>query len=272
MSEIELLGFQIQASNSIAGRFSDLKDDPDRPMQTRTRPVPFYQGLNAITGAGKTAILADCVSAIRTLLEHEPIVLWISKAKAVVEQTLANFDGGGKYAHLIPDFVVLPLSEITEDYVRDGGTPILAVSTVGTFNDNSREEGSRKFYKAQEDQTGTAPNLMLRERRIGRNGKRPLIIVYDEGHNLTDQQTDLLLELDPDVILVASGTMKTPGQLGKVIDRLRDHGWEDDRLVTAVKSLDVVDAGLVKKQIVLGGYATIMETAIDDMLNQLKVV
>ena len=89
---------------------------------------------------------------------------------------------------------------------------------------------------------------------------------------MTDQQTDLLLELDPDVILVASGTMKTPGRLGKLIDRLRDHGWDEERLVTAVKSLDVVEAGLVKRQIVLGGYATIMESAIEDMLDQMKVV
>ncbi|MEC5414764.1 hypothetical protein [Aurantimonas sp. C2-4-R8] len=60
--------------------------------------------------------------------------------------------------------------------------------------------------------------------------RRPLIIVYDEGHNLTDQQTDLLLELEPQALLVASATLRTAPKLMRMIERLRDHGWSDDRL------------------------------------------
>jgi type III restriction enzyme len=43
--------------------------------------VPFYQALSALTGAGKTPILADAVAQIRAQLPVEPIVLLISKTK-----------------------------------------------------------------------------------------------------------------------------------------------------------------------------------------------
>ena len=60
--------------------------------------------------------------------------------------------------------------------------------------------------------------------------RRPLIIVYDEAHNLSDQQTDLLLELEPDIILAASATMRTPGKLGQIIDRLKQVGWNAEAI------------------------------------------
>lgn len=87
-----------------------------------------------------------------------------------------------------------------------------------------------------------------------------------KGHNLTDQQTDLLLELEPQALLVASATLRTAPKLVRMIERLRDHGWDDDRLVTAVKSSDVVAAGMVKSHIALGGYETSLELTLDPMM------
>ena len=66
-----------------------------------------------------------------------------------------------------------------------------------------------------------------------------------------------------------------------MIDRLKQEGWSDEIqddakddikscLVTAVSSKAVVDVGLVKKQIVLGGYTSIVETMIDDMLTAME--
>ena len=63
-----------------------------------------------------------------------------------------------------------------------------------------------------------------------------------------------------------------------MIERLKDAGWSDEPqddtkeevrscLVTAVSSKAVVDAGLVKKQVVIGGYESIMETMLDEMLD-----
>jgi type III restriction enzyme len=270
MSNIELFPFQTGASDKILERFVELTDDPDRPMQTARWATPYYQALAALTGAGKTPILADAASQLRAAMSVEPIVFWISKAKAVVDQTTANFESGGKYSHLIPDFIVVPLPELREDHIRDGDTPILVLATVGSFNQKSKEDGSLKVHKPSHDKNRDALWRVLRERPNSDVERRPLVIVYDEAQNLSDQQTDLLLELEPDAFLAASATMRTPTRLAKLIERLRDCGWTDERLVTTVKSLDVVNMGLVKRQLILGGYATDMELALDDMLAAMK--
>ena len=56
---MELLPFQIEASAQIAERFHEYMEDP--LTITRARLVPFYQNLSAITGSGKTLILADAI-------------------------------------------------------------------------------------------------------------------------------------------------------------------------------------------------------------------
>ena len=91
-------------------------------------------------------------------------------------------------------------------------------------------------------------------------------------NNLTDQQTDLLLELEPEALLVASATLRTAPKLMRMIDRLHDHGWNNDRLITAVASSDVVSAGLVKSQIVLGGYEASLELTLEPMIETLRRV
>ena len=283
MRSIQLLPFQVRASQQIVNRFFLLTSDPKRPMVHRNWDVPFYQALSALTGAGKTPILADAVGQIRAMMPVQPIVLWISKAKAVVDQTYANFEPGGKYNHLIDPFNVGYLGELTPEAIADGTTAFLALATVGTFNQKGKSDGTLSVHQVKEDDGNTSLWTALTVRKTTSGGpRRPLIIVYDEGHNLSDQQTDLLLELEPDAILVASATMRTPGKLGKMIDRLKDDGWSDiaqedtkDRtlrcLVTAVSSKAVVEAGLVKREIVLGGYTSIMETMLDDMIQAMDV-
>ena len=91
---MNLFKFQSNASEQIAGRFWDYMLDP--LMVRRTQPVPFYQNLAAITGAGKTLILADAVEQIRGRLPIEPIVLWLSKGRVVVWQTYANLSAGNR--------------------------------------------------------------------------------------------------------------------------------------------------------------------------------
>jgi type III restriction enzyme len=275
-NSIELLPFQIRASQQIVNRYLKLQADPKRPAEHKGWDVPFYQALSALTGAGKTPILADAVVQMRAASEFEPIVLWISKAKAVVDQTFANFAPGGKYAHLIAPFEPVYLSEITPTQIEDSTTPFIALTTVGTFNQKDKADGTLLVHKAGDDSGDVSLWDALIQRKSSKGLRRPLIIVYDEGHNLSDQQTELLLELEPEAILVASATMRTPGRLGRMIERLKDAGWSDDAendgnevlpcLVTAVSSKDVVDAGLVKKQVVIGGYQSIMETMLDEML------
>lgn len=266
MTTIQLLPFQAQATEEIAQRFVNLWEDDNRPMETRRWSTPFYQALSALTGAGKTPILADAVAQIRAHLPVEPLVLWISKAKAVVDQTYTNFEAGGKYAHLIEGFVVTYLSELTNEVLSDTSTPLIVLSTVGTFNQKDKADGTLRVHKVEEDKSSESLWSLLRSRgQIRGKARRPLVIVYDEAHNLSDQQTELLLELEPDAFLVASATMRVPERLGRIVERLKEHVGPE-QLVTSIPSKAVVEAGLVKRQIVLGGYSTLMEVVLSDMM------
>lgn len=273
----ELLPYQAQAAEQIARRYRLLAEDARRPMEHRDWPTPYYQALAAITGAGKTAILADAVAQIRGSMSLEPIILWISKGKAVVDQTYANFEPGGKYEQLIEGFLVSYLSELDSEKIRDSSQPIIAITTVGAFNQKDKGDGTLRVHKTEQDSNNAPLWQVLTERLLAQGKRRPLVVVYDEAQNLADQQVDLLLELEPDALLVASATLKTPGKLGRVVDRLKEAGWSDEALddagrppqksmVTAVRSLEAVEAGLVKRQIILGGYSTEMESALGDMM------
>ncbi len=283
--EIALFPFQVRASQQIANRYLLLAGDKKRPMEHREWATPFYQAVSALTGAGKTPILADAVEQIRSTMaaDQQPIVLWVSKAKAVVEQTYANLEAGGKYCHLIGPFTVGYLADLSPDAVADGSTPTLALSTVGAFNRNEAARGGLNVHKAGADEDDVSLWAAL-SARVTRNGaRRPLLVVYDEGHNLSDQQADLILDLEPDALLVAGATLRplNLGRLGRVVDRLRDYGWTDEALAddkatihrclkTAVSSKAVVEAGLVKQQVVIGASVSIMETMLDDMLDAME--
>src|SRR5262245_53363561 len=115
-------------------------------MTTKTRTVPFYQNLNSITGSGKTLILADAVSQIRSRLAVEPIVLWLSKGKVVVWQTFTNLSSG-KYAELVAAFTVKPLMECRQSDIENPSSGLLLVATVGKFNQADKERGDRKIYQ-----------------------------------------------------------------------------------------------------------------------------
>lgn len=103
---MELMKFQIQASEMIAKRYSEYMKEPLPALKGRY--VPFYQNLSAITGSGKTLILADTIEQIRAYSSTQPVVLWLSKGRVIVSQTIDNFTTG-KYADNIPDYLVKPL-------------------------------------------------------------------------------------------------------------------------------------------------------------------
>lgn len=271
MSAIELLEFQQIAADTIASRFAELLNDPNAPTMTRQWDTFFYQALSSLTGSGKTPILADAVSQMRAHLTSEPLVLWVSKHRVVVDQTLVNFQAGGKYEHLIEGFITSRLSELRAEGLNDAATPRLLLATSGSFNQKEKGDGTLRVHK-QADDTLPGPLWEALRARTSGGKRRPLIIVYDEGHNLSDQQTDLLLDLEPEALLVASATLRTAPKLMRMIERLRDHGWTDDKLVTAVKSSDVVTAGLVKSQVALGGYETAMELTLEPMIQAFRLV
>lgn len=265
---MDLLPFQIEASTQIGDRFREYMREP--LTVTRTKIVPFYQNLSAITGSGKTLILADAVEQIRSRLPIEPIVLWLSKGRVVVWQTLTNLSTG-KYAELIGGFDVKPLLDCTPADVERASRGLLLVATVGKFNQKDKDQGDRKIFSVGFDVAKDSLWQLLKKRKTATSHRRPLIVVYDEGHNLSNQQTALLMELEPDALIAASATLRVPDALVHTMDRLRaDLKWMDADFVTSVNSSRVVESGLIKKEIMLGGYVTPMEICIGEMLQEFR--
>jgi type III restriction enzyme len=268
---IELKEFQKAAADRIAERFAKYYEAP--PMRGRRgnlRVVPFYQSLDSITASGKTVILADAVSTICTLLPIEPVVVWLSKGKVVVDQSYTNLTTGGKYSHLLGSASFNYLAKYDPVEVREAKDPLIYFATVGTFNQKDKEEGTRLIFKSEIDTAEESTWDALKLRVNEEDNRRPLLLVYDEGHNLTDQQMDLLLELEPDALIAASATMKLPTQLGNEVKALKDEGWTDEELVTQVDAKAVADSGLVKSRVQLGGYEAPMEETIDSLMEDLK--
>lgn len=276
----------------MADRYAFFANHPDRPRKG-SKPRPFFQALSALTGAGKTPILAQAVALMRAHFGAEPIVLWMSKAKSVVAQTYANFSGG-KYSEIVEGFRVINIQGLTPQLITDDSTPLLLMTTTGLFNNKEQSEGALNIYKKDQDDFG---NQSPWERLIQRNhdGKRrPLVIVYDEGHNLSEQQTELLAELEPDAYLLASATLKLPANFQKsVIQHIKswvdeaddpepfvalkaaeEHGTpEAERFITtAVSSDKVVEAQLVKKAIQFDGTTAAMERCLDDLVQRMQVL
>ncbi len=269
---LQLKGFQQRAATQITDRFLRYYADPSvTGKATNMRRVPFFQALASITASGKTVILTDAVAAISTALPIEPVVIWLSKGRVVVEQTYANLSPGGRYNHLLGPMTVATLSEYDADTVRDATTPLLYFATVGTFNQVDKEQGQRLIFKTDiEDTASNSTWQAIKERLNYSEQRRPLIVIYDEAQNLSDQQTDLLLELQPDAFIVASATMRIPAKLSEEIKRLKNDGWTDLELVTDVDPGDVVEAGLIKSTVLMAGYEAPMEETVAAMMTDLN--
>lgn len=268
---IQLFDFQVTAAAQMAERFGRYLEDPlIRGTAKKPIQVPFYQALHAITASGKTAILAEAVTRMQAICPLRPVILWLSTGRVVVEQTYANLDEGGKYHHLLGDAHVRQLSDCdTHEMATEEGT-LIYFATVGTFNQKDKEKGDRLIFRSEIDTAETSTWEALKRRETAERMQRPLLVVYDEGHNLSDQQTDLLLELEPTALLLASATMRLPANLGRVLDHLRSSGWTDEDLTTLIAPVDVAESGLIKRDILMGGYQSAMEATIDDMLSDLK--
>jgi len=270
---LELFQFQQDAASQMADRYFEYNASPVvRGRRGSEQDVPFYQALSSITGSGKTAILAQAVSEIVAMSEIPPVILWLSKGKVVVQQSYANLEDGGKYSHLLPDITVRLLSEYNPEDVADAKEALLYFATVGTFNQKDREKSNLKIFANDIDGIETTRWEALKVRQTAEGQRRPLVIVYDEAQNLSDQQTTLLLEQHPSVFLLASATLKFPAQFDvEVIQPLRTQAdYTDEGLITKVKSSTVVASGLVKGIIKLDGLNAPMQETIADMLDDLR--
>jgi type III restriction enzyme len=268
---IELFEFQYRAASEISNRFAHYwANRPGKIVGTKTRFIPFYQALASITASGKTVIMAQVVSELLPFLPLKPVVIWLSKGRVVIDQTYANLQDGGKYRHLLSGYRIRLLGEYDPSEVEDPDLALMYVATVGTFNQRDKEAGKLKLFQSEIDTADRSTWDALKHRLTRAGARRPLLVVYDEAHNLTDQQTDLLMELEPDALLLASATPKLPHAILRIIDDLREAlKYSDSDLTTYVASRDVVEAGLVKRHVLLGGYQAPMEETIDDLLTDM---
>lgn len=290
---LELKVFQSESAKLMANRYAFFANHTDRPRKG-DKPRPYFQALSALTGAGKTPILADAVALMRLHFASEPIVFWISKARSVVAQTYANFSTGGKYHEILDGFRVVNMQDLTPSLISDSSMPLLVMATTGLFNNKDQAAGALNIYKKDQDQFGDKSPWERLIERSDNGVRRPLVIVYDEGHNLSEQQTEILAELESDAYLLASATLKLPAQFQKsVIQHIKswveeasdteafarlkavgDDGQpEAERFITtSVNSADVVVAQLVKKAIQFDGTTAPMEHCIDDLMGRMAVL
>ncbi|WP_180852981.1 DEAD/DEAH box helicase family protein [Stenotrophomonas maltophilia] len=296
--QIELKPFQVRAAQQIAGRYAFFAGHPYRPTYKGKLPRPFYQALSAITGAGKTPVLAEAVTLMRMHMAVEPIVFWMSKAKSVVQQTYTNFSGGGKYAEIVDDFRVIRAAQLEPNLISDGSSPLIVMATTGLFNNKEQADGALNIYKKDQDLFGDQSPW---ERLIARDAggvRRPLIVVYDEGHNLSEQQTQILAELEPEAYLLASATLKLPLNFAKTVlapqESWVEEAGEDEAslerfalvaavdgkgaadatafAITAVDSNAVIKAELIKTSIQFDGTTAPMERCLDDLHDRLQLI
>lgn len=232
---IRRLDFQEQAATQVGARYlRHVEETAAERHATGGRPLPFFQGFAAITLMGKTLVLGDAVNRVDEAMPLRPIVLWLSRGRVLAQSTYNTFQPGNRYATLLADGVpVSLLADFSPADAADGTETVVYFGTIGTFSagDASPHTG---FSVSGSDVDALTPETRerLRARTLADGRRRPLILVYDEAHDLSDEHARLLMSMEPDVILLAASTMKIPAAIDEVAARLKAAGWRDEELTT----------------------------------------
>jgi type III restriction enzyme len=258
---IELFDFQQTAANQLLDAAVDYFTKGQDVLGGR--PVPFVGQLKAVTGAGKTPILADVVGRLRP-----SIVLWTTKFGSVVDQTVVNLRG--KYSHLLGKgvFEIINFSEVTSpaqwEYIieRKDGLTIL-VSTVAMWNSSEKDERLNVHRPCPDWGSKT------RWERLKADRNRPLWVVYDEAHNTTTDQVELLDDLNPAGFFVASAS-QVRGKLQFYLSSLPEEARK--QRIVPVSTRDVVDKELLKSTISLADYDSSAEEMILEVAKRRKLL
>jgi type III restriction enzyme len=263
MTITKLHPYQEEAVNTISQKFIHyISNPPLTGTQKNPYLIPFIFSLKSITGSGKTAMLASLTSQLAEPLTA-PIVLWMSQSKVIIEQTLTNLSSGGKYSSLLPACEVYSINELINGLTTpllNSPNSLIYLTTTGIFNIQTKE--GRLIYQPQTDQTTTSIWELLISRPLGEK-KRGLIIIYDEGQHLTEQQINRLLELSPNALILASGT---PSHSKRLIKKIKKADWKVEDLIYAVPNSQVVATGLIKNKLRVIGYASPREEILNSLI------
>lgn len=189
-STTELLRFQREGVTHVCDAI--LKYEPSKNLFTgsstlkqlkRGAPKPYLHRIRAVTGAGKTPMLAALASRLK-----DGIILWTTQRAAVISQTLENLRG--KYRNLLPeetgiyDLSTIAPAEWEETLENEIGITVL-VATVASFN---QDKSKLRLYQ------GTpSPWDELKAHDDAGRRKRRIFVFYDEGHGATERQFGKLL-------------------------------------------------------------------------------
>lgn len=259
MSRLELLDFQQDAVESLVdAAVTYYSSTPDR---ISGRVVPFVGQLRAVTGAGKTPILATAISRLAPA-----IILWTTKFGSVVDQTFSNLTTGGKYHHLLgADVEVIKFNEIPSYAAwqrilekKKSGLTIL-VSTVAAWNSAEKDERLNVHGR----HTDWGDKSRWEQLKVDR--QRPLWVVYDEAHNTTSEQVELLDDLDPSGFFIASAS-PIKGRLNYYLTLLSQE--QRDKRIIAVSTRAVVDAQLLKSTLSVADYDSEAAQMIKDVASR----
>jgi len=243
----DLKTYQTRAASALASLIQEYPSARLRKkFDTETGELlPLLCRLKAITGAGKTPILALTAQQLGSA-----IVLWTTNRGAVIAQTKANLQAGGRYAELLPEgTTVYDISQMQPEDWRDAMTATegltILLSTVAAFN----QESDR--LKIHQDRNGTTYWKMLGG--DGEEGRvRPLYVFYDEGHGANEKQFRRLRELRPSAFVLASAS-PLPEDFNDLLPGSNaDEREESLKLRTVpVPTQEVVKAGLLKTRLLL---------------------
>jgi type III restriction enzyme len=231
------------------------------------RPVPFVGQLKAVTGAGKTPILATVVGRL-----SPAIILWTTKFGSVVDQTVSNLSVGGKYHHLLGnasveviDFGDIQSPAKWQRILENKAGLTILVSTVAAWNSSVKDDRLNVHRSDPNSDWGDKS----RWEQLKTLRERPLYVVYDEAHNTTTEQVELLDELDPSGFLIASAS-PVKGKLQSYLTLLSDE--QRKQRIISVNTRAVVDAQLLKSTISLSDYDSSSEEMITDVVERRKAL
>ena len=241
----DLKPFQERATSSLAEMIQEYPSDRFQPRYDPDTGTlqPFLCRLRAITGAGKTPILALTAQHLKT-----GVILWTTNRGAVISQTLTNLRAGGKYSALLPEGTqVFQIGEMSPSewqqamQATDGLTIML--STVAAFN---QDGDNLKIHQKYGDVTRW--DMLGGKTSDGR--VRSLYVFYDEGHGATEHQFQKLRELDPRAFILASAS-PLPEDLADLLSGKTPEKRRESLAArtVAVSTKEVVRAGLLKNRL-----------------------
>lgn len=248
---LQLFPFQADAADALRASALEWIDEAARsgPPRLGSAVIPYMGQLKAVTGSGKTPILANVVGGL-----GNAVILWTSRSSAVIDQTYENLNG--KYRHLLGNNNVRIVRRVSSQAewrsLIDSETGLtIWLLTVGLWNEAEHaqtagsDDARLNLHRIQRDWAGeSSPWDQLRAQM-----KRPLWVVSDESHNQSATQLDQLAALKPKGFFMASATPVANELFVRWKSVLADDDlWSpiSKASVVPIKTADVVEQCLLK--------------------------